>query len=227
MKHDPKRLYLVTIPGLCLVLLLAGVSQGSSVAIPNTFTAGTTAEAAQVNANFAAVAAAVNDNHTRITTLENGRTQVFASTDNNSPGVSVTSTGQKEMNSVTFTVPTDGFLLVSGTVFINNNSPTTSYAMTCKLDGVNQHPGGFITTFAAAADGAFVAELFTLNYTTAFPVTAGLHTVSQTAGPNTSTADFFHNAEKLTVTYIANGTVTPTTSPPLISGDAPLSELGD
>ncbi|NVJ60656.1 MAG: hypothetical protein HWE27_09700 [Gammaproteobacteria bacterium] len=43
----------------------------SNVDIPNTFTAGTPARAAEVNANFSAIETAVDDNDARITTNEN------------------------------------------------------------------------------------------------------------------------------------------------------------
>lgn len=42
----------------------------SSVTVPNTFVAGTPAVAAEVNANFSAVAAAINDNDLRLTSAE-------------------------------------------------------------------------------------------------------------------------------------------------------------
>jgi len=50
----------------------AGLTQASSVTIPNTFTAGSTAVAADVNANFNALETAVDDNDARISTLESG-----------------------------------------------------------------------------------------------------------------------------------------------------------
>lgn len=53
-----------------LLIGLSGAILASSVSIPNTFTAGTAAIAAQVNANFTALSNAVNDNYTRIATLE-------------------------------------------------------------------------------------------------------------------------------------------------------------
>ncbi len=53
-----------------IAVLGFAVVYASSVTIPNTFTAGTPAVAAQVNANFAAVKTAVDDNDTRITALE-------------------------------------------------------------------------------------------------------------------------------------------------------------
>jgi hypothetical protein len=62
----------VVIPSVCLVLLSAGVSRASSVTIPHTFAPNTPALASEVNENFAAVGAGVNDNHARITALEDG-----------------------------------------------------------------------------------------------------------------------------------------------------------
>ena len=50
-------------------LIVPGAIAGP-VTLPHTFTAGTTAVAAQVNANFAALATEVNDNDARITFLE-------------------------------------------------------------------------------------------------------------------------------------------------------------
>lgn len=56
----------LAVVGMC-VLTVAAVA--SDVTIPNVFTSGTTASAAQVNANFAAVEAAVDDNDARIDSL--------------------------------------------------------------------------------------------------------------------------------------------------------------
>ncbi|MDJ0973942.1 MAG: hypothetical protein QNJ98_05745 [Planctomycetota bacterium] len=53
-----------------LALLGLGVAVASSVSTPNTFVSGTTIVAADVNANFAAHEAAINDNDSRLTTLE-------------------------------------------------------------------------------------------------------------------------------------------------------------
>ncbi len=53
-----------------LALLALGIAVASSVVTPNTFVAGTAAIASQVNANFTAHAAAINDNDTRVTGLE-------------------------------------------------------------------------------------------------------------------------------------------------------------
>lgn len=59
--------------GLSSAVLMLGTAhegKASSAEIPNTFTAGTTAFAAEVNANFTAVKAAIDDNDSRITTNE-------------------------------------------------------------------------------------------------------------------------------------------------------------
>ena len=59
---------------LLLILGIAFINniQAADLAIPNTFTAGTTAVAAEVNANFTAVESAVDDNNTNITTNASG-----------------------------------------------------------------------------------------------------------------------------------------------------------
>ena len=56
-----------------LALMGLGIALAGSVTIPNTFVAATPAVAAEVNANFAAVKLAVDDNDARITALEGNR----------------------------------------------------------------------------------------------------------------------------------------------------------
>jgi hypothetical protein len=54
-----------------LMLFSCGVkASAGSVTIPNTFSSGTTAKASEVNANFSAVKAAVDDNDDRIADLD-------------------------------------------------------------------------------------------------------------------------------------------------------------
>ena len=55
---------------LISLMVVAAVAFGSSLTIPNQFSAGTPTSASQMNANFTAVASAVNDNNSRITALE-------------------------------------------------------------------------------------------------------------------------------------------------------------
>lgn len=72
--------YKTTVFGLTAGIMMFGSSMvyASPVTIPNTFTSGTPAVAADVNANFDAVAAGVNDNDSRITT-NNGSISTNAS----------------------------------------------------------------------------------------------------------------------------------------------------
>lgn len=62
-KIGMRKLLLLMLP----IALLAGEAWAGAVTIPNTFTAGTTSSAAQVNGNFTAVKTAVDDNDARIT----------------------------------------------------------------------------------------------------------------------------------------------------------------
>lgn len=62
MRHAIK--WLLAFPLLLAVLL------GSTYTITNTFSSGTTAVASQVNANFSAAKTAIDDNHTRLATVE-------------------------------------------------------------------------------------------------------------------------------------------------------------
>ncbi|MEW5738200.1 MAG: hypothetical protein AB1938_04705 [Myxococcota bacterium] len=56
------------------VAVVAAVALASNVTLPNTFSSGSPARAAEVNANFTAVKMAVDDNHARIQALEATRT---------------------------------------------------------------------------------------------------------------------------------------------------------
>jgi hypothetical protein len=60
------------------VLFFSAATPGSELTIPNTFTAGTLARAAEVNANFNEVSTAVNDNNTRVAELETQNADLVA-----------------------------------------------------------------------------------------------------------------------------------------------------
>ena len=53
-------------------LIFASASVASTLSIPNSFSSGATTSAAEMNSNFSAVKAAVDDNDARITALEGG-----------------------------------------------------------------------------------------------------------------------------------------------------------
>lgn len=59
------------------LLIWATASLAADVTIPNTFSNGQTADANDINANFTAIEAAVDDNDSRISTLESHSTEVF------------------------------------------------------------------------------------------------------------------------------------------------------
>ena len=92
-----------------LTLVGIGVTYASSVVTPNLFVAGTTAVAAEVNANFAAHAAAINDNDSRITTLEGaGPVNHTMSSSLNISSVTANSSYQKIADVLTFTKQRSG-----------------------------------------------------------------------------------------------------------------------
>ena len=98
------------------ILLILGFAfiynvQAADLTIPNTFTAGTPAVAAEVNSNFTAVESAVDDNNTNITTNATGI------------GANTTSIGTKQ-NTVTGTCPTGQSIRV-----INSDG-----TVTCEVD---------------------------------------------------------------------------------------------
>ncbi len=109
MKHNTP--FVLGMSVLPLALFGVAVAMASSVATPNTFVAGTTAVAAEVNANFAAHAAAINDNDARIDDasrvelIENNASVDFANLE----------TGVKEVDSVTIDAPTAGNVVVIST----------------------------------------------------------------------------------------------------------------
>jgi hypothetical protein len=64
--------------GVALTMAALAASAGN-VTVPNTFTPGTPAKAADVNANFSAVAAAVNSSAQDIATLQTGQPRATGS----------------------------------------------------------------------------------------------------------------------------------------------------
>ena len=66
-----------TLLGLSIVVI--GTAQAGNLTVPNDFTPDTPALADEVNENFAATEAAVNDNDARISTLEGGASYAVSS----------------------------------------------------------------------------------------------------------------------------------------------------
>jgi hypothetical protein len=207
------RLFVIT---LGLIAFAASSAWAEGLTIPNTFTAGTKAVASKVNANFSAVAAALP--------------MVWASTDETLGGQAVSASGRVVTNSLSINVPSDGFLVISGSAFVNNYEPATvTYTVNPLLDGSD------------VTASAYVMATFTLltsppnmggnSYTITVPVTAGAHTVEQEVGPFSGTADFFYNGYSLTVVFFpgSQGTYTPLSSWAVeaLPGESIESETGE
>jgi hypothetical protein len=131
---------------------------------------------------------------TEITTL------LFASRDTTNGGTSETAAGRIEVNSVAISVPLDGYLVISGGAFVNNQNGTDlQYALNAKLDGANALVQDWtaVTSFETGTE----QNRGNFTYTITVPVTAGSHTVTQEVGPYSGTATFFHNQESLTIQY--------------------------
>ena len=117
-KYLPKLLFLGTLIPLAL--------QAAPVTIPNTFIAGNPISAAEMNANFAAVKTAVDDNFNKLvsvkTTVDDNFNKLPAQktyvTGGGGVTLPATSTG---LFSITFTAPSNGYVLAiaSGTVYLN------------------------------------------------------------------------------------------------------------
>ena len=188
--------------GALAALFLGIVTVAYAVTLPfPLFTGGTAISSSQVNANFSA--------------LNAGLPIMWAHTDNTFAGTTLTAAGLTEVNSVSINIPASGFITISGMVFINNNGVAADYVLNPKVDGNNVLGHGSQGFLTAAANGANVAELFSLSYTLTVPISAGAHTVSQTAGPETGTSNYFFNRNNLTVIYLpaSQGSVTPVITP--------------
>ena len=159
--------------GMCVMpvaMLGIGVALASSVATPNTFIAGTPAVAAQVNDNFTAHAAAINDNDTRIT----NKVVVESNADAGFTGIPNANSALFEMNSVMITAPSAGKVHVTWhghTVFFEDGK-SVAYAVS---DQNAAMPAGAASN--GRLDGAGTDRFQRVYFHQAvFPVTAGTHT---------------------------------------------------
>lgn len=137
---------------------------------------------------------------------------VWAQRDGDAGGVSVPdATGYKELNSISIDVEKDGFLVISGQVFINFGTATyIIFYFNPRVDGVDVQPGMFATRSTE------VNDLGNLSYTVTVPITKGAHTISHVFGPKAGepATTYFHNREYLTVRYYAAGRVDTVNSVP-------------
>lgn len=110
-EHAMKRLIILLVIALIPMIFAGSSSWAGSVTIPNTFVAGTTARASEVNANFSAVETAVDDNDARIATNAaalNGMPGIDYTT---STGSFLTTDTDTVVISQTITAPTAGYVI--------------------------------------------------------------------------------------------------------------------
>ncbi|MBI3575277.1 MAG: hypothetical protein HY083_06460 [Gammaproteobacteria bacterium] len=126
MKTNLKMLWVAA-----LFSLVSGGSLAGSVAPLTTFTAGTTAQASQVNGNFNAVSTAVNDNNARITTNTTNitaNTTAISTKQDRVTGTCATSSAIRTINAdgtvvcESTTSATTGYVTVSAVGAIPRNS---------------------------------------------------------------------------------------------------------
>lgn len=126
-------------------------------------------------------------------------------------GTTLTAAGQTEVNSVAVTAPVAGVLVITGSVFLNSDAAApTFYDLIPLLDGATVGDGAKAVT-QLNTDATF-GEIGSLAYSVTVPVAAGAHTVSQTVGPQTGTANFFYNRNNLSVIFSPQGSGVTTTA---------------
>jgi len=197
---------------IMLTLVFMGIiGIGYAVTVPYSFTAGDPIVAQEVNDNF--------------TTLNSALPIMAADTDNTSSGTALTGAGKTVINSISINIPANGFLIISGTCYINNYGTQLWYTLTPLIDGAAPTGAWNASVEAAATGGA--GALFTLAYTVTVPVVSGTRTITQEVGPAAGTTDYFYNRNNLTVLYIpsAQGNVTTAINSPSIR-DAYTSSSG-
>lgn len=171
------------LPALAIALSVASLpALASELAVPNTFTAGSRAVAADVNANFSAVQNAVNDNDARITTNEsmiddnsNALAQLsqadgvaYSASANNVIFINTTDTVVKTL---TLSAPVDGHAVISFNAWF---ICTSSAACTprCSIG----EGSTTISTTNFTIDSVIPSGYGSLALTYALPVTAGNNT---------------------------------------------------
>jgi hypothetical protein len=107
---------------------------------------------------------------------------------------------QVAVNSVQITAPVSGTLLITGSIFFNNQGPSGIFELVPTLDGAELAYAGIFNTLAADPEPS-INDQDSMSYTFAAPVAAGAHTVGQNAGPQSSRT-WFYNGNNLTVVFV-------------------------
>ncbi len=198
-----------------LALLALGIAVASSVVTPNTFVAGTAAVASQVNANFTAHAAAINDNDTRIAALAAGlpdsslvrASYVEDSADLNDYNETSGTPGATIITS-SVNAPVAGILMIWGSWNAEFDASSTGDGTNATtqflVDGTGQ--GAIYDHEVKIDDGAttgFGAGF--QNLFRAVPVTAGAHTVAMEVAQTSATSMIFITHRSLMTLFVPFG----------------------
>ncbi|RLL50791.1 hypothetical protein D8Y20_10930 [Mariprofundus sp. EBB-1] len=210
-------------------LIMTSTASAGVLTIPNTFTAGSPAVAADVNANFAAGKTAVDDNNTRITantasagtnttdiaanvsnitTLQNSKAG-YATAVNNSGSpttiIAMTTTGQAIVT-LTITAPANGFAIVTGKAFsVVNHTMGTMHLVGMKISTTSGDvAAGYDLSVSQAASQqptAGYGKMISAN--AVIPVVAGANIIYLNAYAPVGAG---HNIQqpKLTAIYVPN-----------------------
>jgi hypothetical protein len=188
---------------LSTVLIAAGPAMAADGLTLNDFSPNTPARADSVNENFAEI--------------EDAIPVMWASIDQDPAAVAFTPgpvPGAIINDLPGIIVPDPGILLISGSVFVNNDGPFSwPFTLNPLIDGLAPDGHTSQAFFVAAPDNAIVAEGFTLSYTYAVAVAASTYDVTQElaiAGGGPSM--FTYNRNNLTVVFF-----------PSLPGGAPIN----
>jgi len=158
--------------------------------VPHQFSSDTPAYAASVNQNFSALQDALVAGWTDVDTTAGGTT---------------TSAVATTINSITFTAPSNGAVIVNGSCFVNNqDAAQQEFGLNLLLNGnpINTH--AFLADSIAAADGG--VDFVQLAYTFAVPVNAGANTFVQIL--NSDGNSHFYNKNSLTIIFFPSSAIT-------------------
>ena len=154
-----------------VTLVYAGASVASTLSIPNTFSSGATTSASDMNANFTAVKAAVDDNDTRITALEASSAPVFqgfsSGTVDGAGGIrgmqaacDASFSGSKICTSVEFSNSTYKQLSLSGSAWLLPVLQQTTGSSSSADEGFTTDQGSGYTSASDRPDRVFTCSAY-------------------------------------------------------------------
>jgi len=200
MKQLRNNQYSFLVIASAALLLILPATGRADVAVPNTFTSGTTISSSQVNANFSTLANAMPGAKISTGTF---LTSITGTVSNNATSIM----------SISVTPPVSGNVIVigSGAIVINQSVPKYNMAIFSlnTTAGVTKYPEYVIVSFGPRDEAApGVAQLLaqSLNIVEVFPVTGGVTTTiylnahRDATGINTIQAEY----PRLTAIFVPN-----------------------